>query len=1079
MLRRYFGKISPLPIEVLVGHNGELVIDELDESVYIMDGVTPGGYRIFGGASITAITQPSNPSTGTMWYDPETGRIYVYYNNTWVDASPSLSSGGSSSVFTGNIAPANNTTGTFWYDTNSGRIYVYYDGTWIDASPAVKGDTGPTGPIGYTGPQGIPGIAASTGATGYTGPAGDAGTTGSTGPTGQIGPTGVGIQGSTGARGATGPTGLGTNYTNTNVLSYLQVVSGNILPSANLTYSLGSAKFQWKDLYVSNSTIFIGGVPLSVDVGGNLLVNGNLITSGATHVSALSNGSYTVSLGTDGYLNLPNGVDNNGALIQSANAVRINSNNKFWNFGTAGTLTLPYNNYLETTDINLKIGSQSHVIIRANAEYGETTKSWTFGTDGNLITPTGGILGDVFNDGYGLGLQAPAGGSYVTVGSSNQLNYLSVDDTHAIIQVNENVWDFGTDGNLILPVGGEIHSATGIGAVVINTNDGINNYNWTFGENGITTLPGKVNITDATESTSVSSAALKVAGGIGIAKAAHIGGAVHITDTTPSTNYQSGALVIDGGLGVNGNINLSGNINIISGNINLQEFTGQTGHFIGDPVTGFGAVYAGKSGFIILPYTVAQFTENNNSYAQINTQNESAGNQASADYVATADQGSDSTYFIDMGITNSGYDPALGAANNAMGTSVDPMDAYIYVQGNIDNTEHTGGNLTIGTSTPTKSVKIIAGGVEAADVVLTISSDRVTSNQDFYASEFYYSNGTPLSGSGPTGATGPAIMGPTGPQGATGSAGSAGATGPQGATGAASTVTGPTGPIGATGPAASDSTFSNSNVAAYLTTYTGNISVGNVAFTNASGRITFTNNAYIQGDTVTRNGSILLQPATTGTFPSVLIGGAGRIAAPNGSVHLILNPSDFTIQVPLKSTISSSSTSTSTGAIQIPGGIGIGNDSYFAANVTVAGTYGIIAPNRPAFRVYGAGNTNVLTTTTNNTGVLNGNNYAIDYQQGAALNTTTGLFTAPVAGLYHVTLNIRTTNNTNSVINQAVIQKNSTVIIMVEFGVNTTMNHAGGSTITKLAVGDTLSLKILGGSLNFDGNDSWAVAYIG
>ena len=671
MLRRYFGKISPLPIEVLVGHNGELVIDELDESVYIMDGVTPGGYRIFGGASITAITQPSNPSTGTMWYDPETGRIYVYYNNTWVDASPSLSSGGSSSVFTGNIAPANNTTGTFWYDTNSGRIYVYYDGTWIDASPAVKGDTGPTGPIGYTGPQGIPGIAASTGATGQMGPTG-VGIQGSTGPTGQIGPTGVGIQGSTGARGATGPTGLGTNYTNTNVLSYLQVVSGNILPSANLTYSLGSAKFQWKDLYVSNSTIFIGGVPLSVDVGGNLLVNGNLITSGATHISALSNGSYTVSLGTDGYLNLPNGVDNNGALIQSANTVRINSNNKFWNFGTAGTLTLPYNNYLETTDINLKIGSQSHVIIRANAEYGETTKSWTFGTDGNLITPTGGILGDVFNDGYGLGLQAPAGGSYVTVGSSNQLNYLSVDDTHAIIQVNENVWDFGADGNLILPVGGEIHSATGIGAVVINTNDGINNYNWIFGEDGITTLPGKVNITDATESTSVSSAALKVAGGIGI-----------------------------------------------------------------------------------------------------------------------------------------------------------------------------------------------------------------------------------------------------------------------------------------------------------------------------------------------------------------------------------------------------------------------GNDSYFAANVTVAGTYGIIAPNRPAFRVYGAGNTNVLTTTTNNTGVLNGNNYAIDYQQGAALNTTTGLFTAPVAGLYHVTLNIRTTNNTNSVINQAVIQKNSTVIIMVEFGVNTTMNHAGGSTITKLAVGDTLSLKILGGSLNFDGNDSWAVAYIG
>jgi hypothetical protein len=46
MLRRYFGKISSLGINQLVGHNGELVIDELTDKIYIMDGVTPGGYEI-------------------------------------------------------------------------------------------------------------------------------------------------------------------------------------------------------------------------------------------------------------------------------------------------------------------------------------------------------------------------------------------------------------------------------------------------------------------------------------------------------------------------------------------------------------------------------------------------------------------------------------------------------------------------------------------------------------------------------------------------------------------------------------------------------------------------------------------------------------------------------------------------------------------------------------------------------------------------------------------------------------------------------------------------------------------------
>ena len=46
MLRRYFGKISSLGINQLVGHNGELVIDELTDKIYIMDGITPGGYEI-------------------------------------------------------------------------------------------------------------------------------------------------------------------------------------------------------------------------------------------------------------------------------------------------------------------------------------------------------------------------------------------------------------------------------------------------------------------------------------------------------------------------------------------------------------------------------------------------------------------------------------------------------------------------------------------------------------------------------------------------------------------------------------------------------------------------------------------------------------------------------------------------------------------------------------------------------------------------------------------------------------------------------------------------------------------------
>lgn len=53
-------------------------------------------------------------------------------------------------------------------------------------------------------------------------------------------------------------------------------VTGNLIPSANITYSLGSSAYQWKDLWVSNNTIYLGGNPITV-VNGQLSVNGNIV----------------------------------------------------------------------------------------------------------------------------------------------------------------------------------------------------------------------------------------------------------------------------------------------------------------------------------------------------------------------------------------------------------------------------------------------------------------------------------------------------------------------------------------------------------------------------------------------------------------------------------------------------------------------------------------------------------------------------------------------------------------------------------------------------------------------------------
>ena len=139
--------------------------------------------------------------------------------------------------------------------------------------------------------------------------------------------------------------------------------------------------------------------------------------------------------------------------------------------------------------------------------------------------------------------------------------------------------------------------------------------------------------------------------------------------------------------------------------------------FPGNVITPTG-LYVGPTLFTALPNTIAQFTANANAYAQINFENLSSGTDATADYIATANNGTDTTFFVDLGIANSNYDNA--SPNNSLGTAVFANDSYLYAQGNLATT--VGGNLVIGTSTADKTVKIFAGGINSSNVVVTVAS---------------------------------------------------------------------------------------------------------------------------------------------------------------------------------------------------------------------------------------------------------------------------------------------------------------------------------------------------------------------
>jgi hypothetical protein len=214
-------------------------------------------------------------------------------------------------------------------------------------------------------------------------------------------------------------------------------------------------------------------------------------------------------------------------------------------------------------------------------------------------------------------------------------------------------------------------------------------------------------------------------------------GATTITSSTASTNYTNGALVVTGGVGIGGNLNVHGTSSFIGlittgdvnvgGNINaaVGAVASYNGQFYGNAQTGFNALYAGlPTGYSLVPNELAQFTGNANAYVQINTQNLNNGSAATTDWIATANNGTDTTFYVDMGIAGSGYNNTN--PNNSLGTSLFPNDAYLYAQGQASS---FGGNLVVGTTVAGTVTKIIAGGVNASSVIGTFSSTGLTLNQ--------------------------------------------------------------------------------------------------------------------------------------------------------------------------------------------------------------------------------------------------------------------------------------------------------------------------------------------------------------
>ena len=272
-----------------------------------------------------------------------------------------------------------------------------------------------------------------------------------------------------------------------NKVSGQMTVPGNLVPAGNVTQSLGSPTQQWKDLWVSNNTIYINSVPLTLSSSNVLSIDGNpIVTVAPGNVSNIGNFAFN-----ENSLQNPNGVGlNNGSLVNGWTAQLALPAN-----GNTGAISL------QNTYGNIVLGSGSNAVV---------TAQWTFANTG-LLSSTGNIAANTIT----LSGQAVLANSLGAVGelgfdfagpavnayTGKSVNIRSNDQAHT--------WRFGTAGNLTLPDGsvidqgglygngaGVVGNSTGDiqvyaqnSGVGIQTFDGNNYYTWFLDRNGNLTLP--------------------------------------------------------------------------------------------------------------------------------------------------------------------------------------------------------------------------------------------------------------------------------------------------------------------------------------------------------------------------------------------------------------------------------------------------------------------------------------------------------------------------------------------------------------------------------------------------------------
>ena len=360
-------------------------------------------------------------------------------------------------------------------------------------------------------------------------------------------------------------------------------VTGNIIPSANITYDLGNATVRWRSLYLSGSTLYFGNISIK-DTGGRLSVydavgvnyagitasdiNNTVIgnTGPASGAFTTLSASSTTTLNTATAVSVSAGTIGNAgaslvgatlslsgaATLNTATAVSLSAQN-LGNAGATVTGNQLYGNTVTATNGGQLVGYHTGAIGANAANTGAFTTVTATSINANLTSVGGGQITGYLTG--AIGANTPNAGTFTT------LTVTTAFVTNANLVANSGTASTNTTTGALVVVGGAgVSGALNVGGGVNLQGNGQITTNQTTGQlfnSGVTT----VNIGGAATAVTIGAATGTTT----------VNNGMVVSNVGNSYGSGQGALQIAGGFYAGGDSYIAGNL--IVANISSLGFT--------------------------------------------------------------------------------------------------------------------------------------------------------------------------------------------------------------------------------------------------------------------------------------------------------------------------------------------------------------------------------------------------------------------------------------------------------------------------------------------------------------------------